>query len=90
MGLQFVLSDYLKAGLSRASVKELEDGSFAGRISGCPGVLVFADSEQACRDELRSTFEEWVLFGLKFGDALPILDGIDLNREPLLEPLDSL
>ncbi|MGH2632889.1 MAG: type II toxin-antitoxin system HicB family antitoxin [Tepidiformaceae bacterium] len=90
MGQQFVLTDYIAAGMRRAWIKALEDGSFAGRIKDCPGVLAFADSPELCMDELRSTFEDWVLLGLKFGDPLPILDGIDLNKEPLLEPVESL
>jgi hypothetical protein len=90
MSQQFVLTDYIAAGMSRASVKRLDDGLFAGRIAGCLGVLAYADTPELCIEELRSTFEDWILLGLKFGDPLPILDGIDLNEEPVLEPVDSL
>jgi len=90
MSQQLVLTDYVDAGMRRVSVKPLEDGSFAGRIPGCLGLLAFADTPESCIDELRSTFEDWILVGLKFGDPLPILDGIDLNEVPVLEPVETL
>ncbi|MER3483826.1 MAG: type II toxin-antitoxin system HicB family antitoxin, partial [Meiothermus sp.] len=39
----------------------------------------------ACRDELESVLEDWILLGLRFGDQIPVLAGIDLNvsRKPL-------
>jgi predicted RNase H-like HicB family nuclease len=90
MGQQFVLTDYIAAGMRKADIKPLDDGSFAGRIRECPGLLTFADTPELCMAELRSTFEDWILLGLKFGDPLPILDGIDLNEVPVLEPVETL
>ena len=83
MGQQFVLTDYIAAGMRRAFIKPLDDGSFAGRIRDCVGVLAFADTPELCMEELRSTFEDWVLLGLKFGDPLPVLDGIALRPKHL-------
>ena len=40
----------------------------------------FAASLRECEDELRSTLEDWILVGLKFGHKLPVLAGIDLNK----------
>jgi hypothetical protein len=34
--------------------------------------------------------EDWVLLGMKLAHALPVVDGIDLNREPIPEPVDAL
>jgi predicted RNase H-like HicB family nuclease len=87
---RFVLSDYLNEAIKLATYKELDDGSHAGRIPGCPGVLAFGETRAQCQDELRSTLEEWVLLGLKLGHTLPVIAGIDLNGEPLREPVDSL
>ncbi|HQW50853.1 MAG TPA: hypothetical protein PL082_02245 [Tepidiformaceae bacterium] len=86
----FLLTDYPASAMERASFKALEDGSFAGRIPGCDGLVVFGETEQECSDRLRSTLEEWVVLGLKLGHQLPVFAGIDLNREPALEPVDSL
>ena len=90
MSTRFVLSDYLNEAIKLATFKSLDDGSHAGRIPGCVGVLAFGQTRAQCRDELRSTLEEWVLLGLKLGHTLPVIAGIDLNGAPLLEPVDSL
>ena len=90
MALRYVLTDYLEQALAQAIYEKLEDGSFAGRIPACPGVVAFGASLSECEHELRSTLEEWILLGLKLGHPLPVIGGIDLNREPLREPVDAL
>jgi predicted RNase H-like HicB family nuclease len=90
MALRYVLTDYLEQALAQAIYDKLEDGSFAGRIPVCPGVVAFGASLSECEHELRSTLEEWILLGLKLGHPLPVIGGIDLNREPLREPVDAL
>lgn len=87
---RYILSDYLNAALDRATFKAIEDGSFAGRIAGCDGLVVFGETIEECGYELRSTLEDWVLLGLKLGHTLPVFAGINLNIEPALEPVDSL
>jgi hypothetical protein len=85
-----VISEYLESAMAHASYDKLDDGTFGGRIPGCIGVIAFAASQSACEKELRSALEEWVLLGLKMGHVLPVIDGHDLNQEPVLEPLDSM
>jgi len=34
--------------------------------------------------------EDWMLVGLKFGHALPVMGGLDLNKEPTREPVDTV
>lgn len=85
-----VISQYLGCAMSHADYDKLEDGTFAGRIPGCTGVISFTSSLSACETDLRSVLEEWVLLGLKMGHPLPVIDGHDLNQEPVLEPLDSV
>jgi hypothetical protein len=87
---RYILSDYLDRALSEAEFEKLEDGSYAGRIPSCVGVLAFASTLKSCQEELRSTLEDWVLLGIKLGHPLPVLQGIDLNPEPTREPADSL
>jgi predicted RNase H-like HicB family nuclease len=82
---RFVLSDYIDQALAAASYEELADGTFAGRIPPCPGVVAFAETSSRCEEELRSVLEDWILVGLKIGQPLPILAGIDLNRSPTSE-----
>jgi hypothetical protein len=35
---------------------------------------------EACRQELESVLEDWLLFGLHKTLPIPVLDGIDLNQ----------
>lgn len=90
MSVEFILTDYLDRALAQAEYDKLEDGTFCGRVPSCTGVIAFATTLKECEDKLRSVLEEWVLLGLKLGHTLPVLSGIDLNGEPLYEPLESV
>ena len=87
---QFVLTDYLNQALADAEYDKLEDRTFSGRIPSCKGVIAFGTTLRECETELRSTLEDWVLLGLKLGHSLPVLDTIDLNKEPEYESVESL
>jgi len=87
---RFVLTDYIEKAMSLAVYDKLEDGSFAGSIPPCRGVIAFAPTLRQCEDELRSTLEDWILLGLKLSHPLPIIEDIDLNRESRFEPVDAL
>jgi len=58
---------------SQALYDKLEDGSFAGRIPSCKGVVAFGATLRECEDELRSTLEDWILVGLKLKHPLPVI-----------------
>jgi predicted RNase H-like HicB family nuclease len=90
MDTQYVLTEYLDQAMAQAEYDKLEDGNFSGRIASCKGVIAFGASLRECEDELRSTLEDWLLVGLKLGHVLPIIDGIDLNKEPVYEPVESM
>jgi predicted RNase H-like HicB family nuclease len=90
MQARFILSDYVEQALAAATYDKLEDGTFAGKIPPCPGVVAFAETLRQCEDELRSTLEDWLLVGLKLGHPLPVLAEIDLNRQPVHEPVEAL
>ena len=90
MDAQYILTEYLDRAMAQAEYDKLEDGSFSGRIASCKGVIAFGTSLRECEDELRSTLEDWLLVGFKLGHALPIIDGIDLNKEPVYEPVESM
>ena len=85
-----VLSDYIEHAMAAAVYDKLEDGSFAGRVPKCRGVVAFAATLVGCQNLLRSTFEDWLFLGLKLGHEIPVLSGIDLNGEPVREPLDAV
>lgn len=77
---RYALTDYVEAALGEAVYDKLEDGTFAGRIPPCAGVVAFAATLRECEHELRSTLEDWILVGLRLGHPLPVLAELDLNR----------
>ncbi|WP_373690626.1 type II toxin-antitoxin system HicB family antitoxin [Desmonostoc muscorum] len=60
--------------MAQAIYDKLEDGTFTGRIPVCKGVIAFASTLRGCEDELRSTLEDWILLGLKLGQALAVIE----------------
>jgi predicted RNase H-like HicB family nuclease len=90
MAACFIISQYIGQAMAQAEYDKLEDGSFSGRIPSCKGVIAFGSTLHECETELRSTLEDWLLVGLKLKHALPVIDGIDLNKEPEYEPVDTL
>ena len=88
--VMYILTEYLDRAMAQAVYEKLDDGTYGGRIPPCPGVVAFATSLAECAEDLRSTLEDWVLLGMKLGHALPVIAGIDLNREPVHEPVDTL
>lgn len=90
MPVKYVLSDYVAEALATAHYDKLEDGSYVGRVPACQGVVAFGISLRECEDALRSTLEDWILLGLRMGHPLPVISGIDLNREPAREPVDTV
>ena len=90
MAIRFILTDYVNQALAHAVYDKLEDGTFAGRIPFCKGVVAFGTTLHECEDELHSTLEDWLLVGLKLGHLLPVIAGIDLNKEPQREPVETV
>ncbi len=90
MAARYILSDYVEQAMAEAAYDKLEDGTYAGHIAACQGVIAFGGSLRECEAELQSTLEDWILLGLRLGHSLPLLAGIDLNREPAREPVDAM
>ena len=82
--IRFVLTGYIESAMAQATYDKLEDGTYAGRIPACRGVVAFGATLRQCEDELRSTLEDWILVGLKLGHPLPVIASIDLNGGPPL------
>ncbi len=90
MTVKFILSEYVDKAMAEAMYDKLEDRSFVGKIPVCKGVIAFGSTLKECQNELRSTLEDWILLGLKLRHRMPVIDNIDLNQQPSLEPLDTL
>ncbi len=90
IAIRFILTDYLDQAMAHAVYDKLEDGTFAGRIPSCKGVVAFGATLRECEEALRSTLEDWILVGLKLRHPLPVIAGIDLNKEPSYEPVGAV
>ena len=88
MAPRCVLSDYVSEALRQAVYDKLGNGSYVGRIPACQGVIAFASDLRDCEEELRSTLEDWILLGLRAKHPLPVIAGIDLNREGVRDATD--
>ena len=87
---KLILTGYIDMALSRAEYDKLEDGTFSGRIPGCKGVIAFGKTLRECENELQSTLEAWIFVGLKLGHPLPVINGFDLNKEPVYESMAAM
>jgi predicted RNase H-like HicB family nuclease len=90
MTKNYILSEYIEQAMEQAEYDKLEENSFSGRIPPCKGVIAFGPTLGICQDELHSVLEDWILVGLKLSHSLPVIAGIDLNREPIRESMDTL
>ncbi len=90
MTTRYVLSEYVDKAMAQAAYDKLEDGTFSGRTPPCKGVVAFGPTLRECENEVRSTLEDWILVGIKLGHTLPVIAGIDLNKEPQREPVETV
>ncbi len=88
MTVRFILTDYVSQLLAYAAYDKLDDGTYAGRIPQCKGLLAFGATLCECEDEIHSTLEDWILVGLELGHPLPVIAKINLNKDPTLSGLD--
>lgn len=79
-----ILRAYLQAAMDHAQFETLpgSEGVF-GYIPGLDGLWANAPTVVACREELESALEDWVLVGLRLGHEIPPIDGVAL---PVPEP----
>ena len=74
-----MLTEYLRLVMAKAHYELLDEGEgFYGEIPGFQGVFAQAATLEACRDELASTLEDWLLFRVSRHLAIPIVGGLDL------------
>jgi len=75
-----MLTAYIRAAMSKARYEILpDDGTYYGEIAGFQGVYANAATLEACRDELESTLEDWILFRVSRNLALPEVGGVKLE-----------
>jgi predicted RNase H-like HicB family nuclease len=75
-----MLTAYIRAAMSKARYEILpDDGTYYGEIPGFQGVYANAATLEACRDELESTLEDWILFRVSRNLPLPEVGGLKLE-----------
>lgn len=74
-----MLIEYIQAAMQKARYERLEDDTYCGEIPECPGTIAFGDTLQGCQKELQAALEDWLMNGVRHGDELPVIDGINLN-----------
>ena len=79
-----MVQDYINAALTYAIYEELDDNSFSGEISKCPGTIAFGQTLEECREELEAALQDWILSALRHGDELPVINGVDLNAQAVV------
>ncbi len=82
-----MLLNYINKAMEKAVYEKLEDSTYSGEIPACPGTVAFGNTLHECQKNLQSALEDWLLNGIRHGDELPVIDGIDLNKK-LLEISD--
>lgn len=81
MPLKTILEHYAREALKQARYKQLEDGSFVGRVPALKGVIAFGADRQRCQEELLSVIEDWARLGIQNGANLPVIGDVDLNTD---------
>ena len=75
-----MLRAYLDAAMAHAHYERLEGNEgYYGEIPGLDGLWASAETPDACREELASALEDWVVAGLQLGHELPAIDGLTLS-----------
>jgi predicted RNase H-like HicB family nuclease len=75
-----MLTAYIRAAMDHAHYEILEgDEGFYGEIPAFQGVWANEDTLEACREELQSALEDWILFRVAQRLPLPIVDGIEVT-----------
>jgi predicted RNase H-like HicB family nuclease len=73
-----MLITYIQNAMRLAKYEILDDGQYYGEIPGFKGVWAQAENLEACREELQSALEDWLVLGLHMGHKLPVVAGIRL------------
>lgn len=74
-----MLTEYIQRAMRHGKYEIMEDGRFFGCIPACQGAWGEGPTLEECRDDLQGALESWILVGLRHGDPMPVIDGLDLN-----------
>ena len=71
-----MLTAYIRAAMGKSLYEIVEDdGSYYGEIPALPGAWANAVTLEACRQELESVLEGWLLLSIADHSPIPEIDG---------------
>jgi predicted RNase H-like HicB family nuclease len=76
-----VLTDYIREAMRLAHYELTENERFFATIPPLEGLWAEGVTLEACREELQSTLEDWLMLGFRLGQEIPVVAGIDLNAK---------
>jgi predicted RNase H-like HicB family nuclease len=77
-----MIQEYIRAAMRHAKYEIIEDdGSFYGHIEEFPGAWANEKTLEACREELESVIEDYILIATAHHQPLPEIDGLTLEVE---------
>ena len=65
------------------TIATLKEGTYklAAKNTGFKELIIEGVTLEACREELQSTLEDWLMLGFRLGHEIPVVAGIDLNAK---------
>lgn len=71
-----MLTDYINAAMRYATYELLEDDTYYGHIATDHLTGLWANDQtlEACRDELKSVVEDWLMLALEKHWPIPVID----------------
>lgn len=80
-----MFSAYVDKAMHRAIYESVEDGTFFGSIPGFQGLWANGPTIEDCREELKTTLEDWLILGLWMNDdEIPRLGKLDIVPRKLI------
>jgi len=79
MQQRIITQAYAEEAIKQATIEDLGDGTFAGRVPGLVGVVAYGDNERKCEGELYSVIEDWARYRVLHNRNVPKIGDVDLN-----------
>ncbi len=76
-----MLTAYIHAALARAVYESLDEEGWYARVPDLDTVWASGPTIEACRAELQSVIEDWLVLRLQEHRPIPVLDGISLLKK---------
>ena len=83
-----MITQYIAAAMKQSQFELMENGRYFATIPACRGCWAEGASIEECRTELQSTLEDWILLKVGLGDTMPVIDGVDINAQPVYAEAD--